>query len=693
MTQPKRHFSPEAIRRLALPVETAAAPPGADPDRTMAIQLPGFVEEPTGGDVAALQAALARLRHAIDPAEVAESRLGPSTRDAVRRLQAAAGLVRTGVVTPETAGQIKRELEHRYFTDAPHRAAKVQALLTSLGHRIDPAELASRKVGTSTAAAIQQFRQRTKARGVSWWLDEALVERLRAEALNARLGSRTQFGKAQRTLLRALTIAKLDVPIGTDELNARQAGPGTQAALRAFQAKYRLPASGRFDLATMDKLDAVAASKPAPVKTLKVKSALGLSPLKRGAKLNMRGGHVAAAQQALAHFGYAIPMGEHGEARYGKATRQAVLAFQAAKRLPQTGALDGPTVKALNRDLLAALPASEQPLAHYRLRGSVRDDRWRPVKGAKVRLAFRSLAGEGATIATRVTGETGFYDLPYDPPRDPNTKEVVKPLHLVVTFTGPDNAPLGSRILFNPTPIQWTNQTAGDRPYRGPSLYETQRAALDAVLGGLGVTDLVEDGERNDVTVAALESGLTQYEVMRLVLAVRAAKHVGDTALGAAVYFGFIAQGLPGTLPEELLAATDEWTRIGELTAATASGILLLGPERQAEAFARAADDNLVPIGIVRDEEAVLAALTTRSVTAVLDAPPVGGDASLRQLLDSSQLDAAHYDGVAAMLLARGGTSEAFWTDLTGAAGELGGDDVVADVAAAVEAAAIADGY
>ncbi|GAA1677258.1 hypothetical protein GCM10009830_25240 [Glycomyces endophyticus] len=693
MNQPKRHFSPEAIRKLTLPVETAAAPPGADPDRTMAIQLPGFVEEPTGRDVAALQASLTRLRHAIDADELAESRLGPSTREAVRRLQASAGLMRTGVVTPETAGQIKRELEHRYFTDAPHRAAKIQALLTSLGHRIDPDETATRKVGTTTAAAIQQFRQRTKSRGVSWWLDEALVERLRAEALQHRLASRTQFGKAQRTLVRALAVAGLDLAVSADELNARQAGPGTQAALRAFQAKYRLPASGRFDLATMDKLDAVAASRPVPVKTLKVKSAIGLGALKRQARLNMRGGHVATAQKALAHFGYPIPMSEHGEARYGKATRKAVLAFQADKHLPATGQLDGPTVKALNADLLAALPESEQPTARYRLRGSVRDERWRPVKGAKVRLAFRSLAGEGETLAQRVTGESGFYDLPYDPPRDPDTKAVLKPLHLAVTFTGPDGAALGSRVLFNPTPIQWTNQTLGDRPYRGPSLYETQRAALDAVLGGLGVTDLVEDGDRNDVTVAALESGLTQYEVMRLVLAVRAAKHVGHPSLGAALYFGFIAQGLPGTLPEELLAATDEWTRIGELTAETAAGILLLGPERQAEAFARAADDNLVPIGLVRDEESLLTALTARSVTAALDAPPVGGDASLRQLLDSSTLQAAHYDNVASMLLHHGEPSEAFWTDLTGAAADLGGGGVVADVAAAVESAAIANGH
>jgi peptidoglycan hydrolase-like protein with peptidoglycan-binding domain len=693
MNQPKRHFSPEAIRKLALPVETAAAPPGADPDRTMAIQLPGFTEEPTGKDVAALQASLVRLRHGIDADELAESRLGPSTREAVRRLQASAGLMRTGVVTPETAGQIKRELEHRYFTEAPHRAARIQGLLTALGHRIEEGELASRRVGTSTAAAIQQFRQRTKSRGVSWWLDEALVERLRAEALQARLGSRTQFGKAQRTLVRALSIAKLDIQVGADELNARQAGPGTQAALRAFQAKYRLPASGRFDLATMDKLDAVANSRPAPVKTLKVKSALGLSTLKRQARLNMRGGHVAAAQQALAHFGYPVPMSEHGEARYGKATRKAVLAFQADKHLPATGQLDGPTLKALNGSILAKLPDTEKPLAHYRLRGSVRDERWRPVAGAKVRLAFRSLAGEGPTLAQRVTSATGFYDLPYDPPRDPQTKEVAKPLHLVVAFTGPDGADLGSRVLFNPTPIQWTNQTLGDRPYRGPSLYETQRAALDAVLGALGVTDLVEDGERNDVTVAALESGLTQYEVMRLILAVRAAKHVGHPALGAALYFGFIAQGLPGALPGELLAATDEWTRIDELTAETAAGILLLGPEQQADAFANAADANLVPIDLIRDEEAVLTALTDRSVTAALDAPPVGGDATLRQLLDSSQLQPSHYDSVAAMLLHHGEPSEAFWTDLTGAATELGGAPVVADVAAAVETAAIAGGY
>jgi len=693
MNQPKRHFSPEAIRKLSLPVETAAAPPVGDPDRTMAIHLPQSLEELTGKPVAALQASLAKLRHAVDPAEVAESRLGPSTREAVRRLQASAGLMRTGVVTPETAGQIKRELEHRYFTDAPHRAAKIQGLLTALGHDIDEGEIAKRRVGTTTAAALQQFRQRTKARGVSWWVDEGLVQRLRSEALGARLASRTQFGKAQRTLQRAMTIASLDVPIGADELSTRQPGPGTQAALRAFQAKYRLPASGRFDLATMDKVEAVAASRPTPAKQLKVKSALNLDTLKRQAKLNMRGGHVAAAQKALAHFGYPVPMAEHGEARYGKATRKAVLAFQTDRALPATGQLDGRTLQALNTKIKAALPADKQPVPHYRLRGSVRDELWRPVPGAQVRLAFRSLEGPGKSIATRITSAAGFYDIAYDPPRDPNTGDIVKPLHLIVTFTGPTKADLGSRILFNPTPIQWTNQTIGDRPYRGPSLYERQRAALDAVLGGLGVTDLVEDGDRNDITIAALEAGLTQYEVMRLVLAVRAAKHVGDPALGAALYFGFIAQGLPSTLPEELLTATDEWTRIDELTADVAAGILLLGPEKQSAAFARAADDNLVPIALVRDEEAVLTALTERSVGAVLDAPPMGGDASLQLLLDASKLEASHYNTVATMLLAHGETSEAFWTDLTGAAADLGGDAVVADVAAAIETAAITAGH
>lgn len=698
MNQPKRPFGPEAIRKLALPVETAAAPPGADPDRTMAIQLPrgpadGAFAEPTGKSVAALQASLARLRHPVDPAEVAESRLGHSTREAVRRLQASAGLTQTGVVTPETAGQIRRELEHRYFTDAPHRAAKIQGLLTALGHRIDADELAGRKVGASTAAALQQFRQRTNARGVSWWVDEGLVERLRAEELRARLSSRTQFGKAQKTLLRAMKIAKLDVPIGPEEVRSRQAGPGTQAALRAFQAKYRLPASGRFDLATMDKLEAVAASRPAPVKTLKVKSAQGLAPLKRQAKLNMRGGHVAAAQKALAHFGHPIPMTEHGEARYGKATRSAVLAFQSEKGLPGTGQIDGPTLKALNGTIAAALPAGERAHPHYRLRGSVRDELWRPVEGAGVRLSFRSLEGEGDLIAARATSASGFYDLAYDPPRDPDTGRVLKPLHLIVHFTGPDQTPLGSRVLFNPTPIQWTNQTAGDRPYRGPSLYERQRAALDGVLGGLAVTDLVEDGDRNDITVAALEAGLTQYEVMRLVLAVRAAEHVGDAALDAALYFGCLAQGLPGALPEELLTATDEWTRIEELTAATASGILLLGPERQAEAFARAAEDNLVPIALVRDEETVLAALAERSVGAVLDAPPVGGDASLRSLLDTSRLGASRYDAVASMLLRHGEANEDFWTELTESAEDLGGAAVVADVAASIETAAIAAGH
>ncbi|GAA2130227.1 neuraminidase-like domain-containing protein [Glycomyces algeriensis] len=689
----QRHFSPEAVRKLALPVEAAPPMPGGDPDRTMAIHLPRRPEESTGKPVAALHAALAKLKQPVDPAEVGASRLGPSTRDAIRRVQVSAGLMPTGMVTPETAAQIKRELEHRYFTAAPHRAAKIQGLLTALGHRIDPDELSGRKVGPTTAAALAQFRQRTKSRGVSWWVDEGLVQRLRSEELQSRLGSRTQFGKAQRTLLRALKIASLDASIPADELGARQPGPGTQAALLAFQDKYKLPASGRFDLATMEKVESVAASKPLPAKQLKVKSALALSPLKRQAKLNMRGGHVAAAQQALAHFGYAVPMSEHGEARYGKATRLAVLAFQADRFLPATGQLDGRTLKALNLKIANALPDHLQAVPHYRLRGSVRDELWRPVKGAQVRLSFRSIDGEGPLIATRVTSEAGFYDIAYDPPRDAQTGAVAKPLHLIVQFIGPDQTPLGSRILFNPTPIQWTNQTIGDRPYRGPSLYERQRPALDAVLGSLGVTDLVEDGDRNDITVAAMEAGLTQYEVMRLVLAVRVAKHVGHPALGAALYFGFIAQGLPGSLPEELLTATDEWTRIEAMTAEIAAGILLLGPEKQSAAFARAADENIIPIGLVRDEEAVLTTLAARSVGAVLNAPPVGGDASLKSLLDVSKLEAAHYDTVGSLLLQHGEASEAFWTDLTGAAEDLGGNAVVADVAAAIETAAIAAGH
>ncbi|GAB4004796.1 hypothetical protein GCM10029992_50830 [Glycomyces albus] len=263
----------------------------------------------------------------------------------------------------------------------PHRAARLQELLASLGHEVAAAERSKRRIGPTTARALQQFRAATGAPGVGWWVNEELFERLRAAELNKRLGSRNQFGRAQRKLLRALRIAKLDVSIAREELEARRPGASTVAAIRAFQAKYKLPATGQIDPATMDKLEAVAASRPAPVKPLKVRSVV--APLRKQARLNMTGKHVTAAQEALAKLGHAVPKAEHDAATYGKGTRRAVLAYQQAKGLAPTGHVDGPTQKALNADLLAATPDRERPEPRWRVRGSVRDELWKPSKASR----------------------------------------------------------------------------------------------------------------------------------------------------------------------------------------------------------------------------------------------------------------------------------------------------------------------
>ncbi|GAB3232092.1 hypothetical protein GCM10027447_27590 [Glycomyces halotolerans] len=688
------HLPPKEIRRLGLPVEADLAQPGrVDPNQTMMIRVGGTAgAEPSPSKVAALHESLARLGLDLDPGEVARKELGTATRAALRRLQAAGGLTETGRVTPETANHIKRELEHRYFSETPHRTAKLQQLLASLGHPIDHSERSKRRIGPTTATALQQFRAATGAPGLSWWVDEALVERLRATELNQRLGTRNQFGKAQRKLLRALRVGKIDASLSRTELDARRPGPTTVAALRAFQTKYRLPTTGTFDLATMDKIEAVAASLPAPVKTLKVRST-AIAPLRKHAKLNMTGKPVTAAQEALARLGHTVPKPEHDAAAFGKGTRKAVLAYQAAKRLTPTGHVDGPTRKALNADLLALVPERERPRPRRRVRGAVRDDHWKPLTGVKVRLSHRTATGkEGDLIAERVTGGKGFYDLPYDPPRDPRTG-AARPLHLMLTFTGADGTALGTQTLFDPKPIQWANLTLGDLPYRGPSAYERLREAVDTALAGTALTDLVESGDRQEVTVTALAAGATQEQVMRLILAERAAAADDQAALTPALYYAYLVQSLPPGLPDGLLAATAEWTRIDELTEQVRKGIGLLDADQRARAFDAAADAGVLPIGEIRARDTALDALGTHAVAAALTTPGLIGPAPLQTVLDASNIAPEHYEAIASALIDHGAPTPEYWERLREEAEGIGLLDDWRDLVVTADLAGLTSGH
>lgn len=636
------------------------------------------------GGVGDLHRVLAVLRVDVAPAEVARGEFGPTTQAAVRQVQADLGLRATGRVTPADAEQIKQRLEHLWYAGNKTRAARVQEMLGQLGHRIDPAELRSRTFGPSSTAALRAFAPgRGEVR-----LDESLVERLRAEALTKRLSTRTQAVKAQKSLQRALRIAGLEARIDPAELRTGELGPSTRAAISAFQSRYGLPRTGAFDPATWYKMSSVNASKPGPMRKVDAPPAQRLAPVNRRLRLNMTGRQVATAQQALAFLGHDIEVGEHQQRRFGRTTREAVLAFQRGRRLPQSGELDQATLRTLNTEIAANTPG-DVPAPRWRIRGSVRDANWAGLSGVTVRISDQPVKGSGAVLAEKTTAANGFFDVPYDPPVDPATKQIRQPVSVTVTFLRSGQV-IGSRPLFNPTPIAWANLTLGDRPYRGPSEFEANLGALGPVPGATPVTGLVETADQHEVTRAALAAGLTQDAVMRLILAHRGAAALADPVIGAAAVYGWLAQNVPASMPDDLLAATDEWARIEPLTNEIMTALVFTDPDAAAAAFDAAVAENLVPVTVANNRAAILAALAGRRTSFALDKPLLTGSGTLRAVLGASALPAAKQPAVADAFVRNQGVGTAFWTELTNRAAEFGGPAVVADLRTTVDVAQIA---
>lgn len=287
---------------------------------------------PTAGkSVGELQSALLKLKLEVKPSDLARKEMGASTLEAVRTFQARAGLPTDGRLTPDTVAKLNAELAHNFVAQSKTRTQRMQELFLQAGQQIDSPELKSRKFGPSTEQALRTAQAKL---GISQdgRVSEVVIDKLREEALKAKLGAKTQVAQAQRTLLRALNIAKLkEVRIDSDELKGKTIGPSTQAAIKAVQTKYGLPATGQLDAATFDRLTSIAVSIPQPVRQLKARSAAELKPLKKNARLNMKSEHVSDVQSALAFLGFKVNESEFKNKVFGKSTRDALVSYQQAR--------------------------------------------------------------------------------------------------------------------------------------------------------------------------------------------------------------------------------------------------------------------------------------------------------------------------------------------------------------------------
>ncbi|WP_460821622.1 Tc toxin subunit A-related protein [Nocardioides ungokensis] len=560
-------------------------------------------------------------------------------------------------------------------------------MLTKVGFAPDSAETASRKIGASTIASVKDF-QRANGLSEDGLIGPKTLGTLREAALTATLSTKRQTYLLQRRIRRAAEIRHLDVTIDAGELSARNLGPSTQDAVRKLQTSLGLPATGTVDTTTFERINSVAASRRGPAPKVGPPDPADLETIPRQLRLNMANKHVPTLQRALAFLGHAPAEGELKASRFGASTRQAVIAFQAASGLPQTGAADAATVRALNLQIRAATPGPEHS---YRIRGAVRDASWTGRPGVTVELSSDPPTGAPVVLATRTTLANGFYDLPFEVPKDPASGQSIPSLALRVRFTAPGGAEIGTKRVVNPTMITWVNFTEGDYPYRGQSLQETQLAALRAA-GCADVTTLVETEDRPEVSRIAQVAGLSQDDVMRLVLAARAAAKLG-AQLDATVCFAFLAQSLPSSLPNDLLAQTHGWTLIEQLTDLVASGVAAMEPELAAAAINAALEQNLVPVSLAARRDAVLADLAAARRRFALDQPLLVGNGTLRAALQNSTVPPAKYDAIADAFVQAGGLGPSFWSLLDASPATYGGAAALSSLERTVQVGTVAKNF
>jgi peptidoglycan hydrolase-like protein with peptidoglycan-binding domain len=646
-----------------------------------------------GRPVGELQGALMRLDLAPDRSDIARKELGASTREALKKFQADAGLAADGTPTAETLAVLNTQVAHRFVATSKPRTARLHALLRDAGQDIPDEEVSARRFGEATGAALKAA-QAALGLPQSGLVDAALVDALRERATAARLGTKRGVGQLHGALVRALRVAKLEeARLDPAELRGRKIGPTTEAAVTAFQAKYGLPQTGRVDAATMDRIGSVAAAVPSPrPAAVKPVAAAELRRLDRPARLNMAAPHVRQAQQALAFLGHRVEEVELREGRFGGTTRAAVLAFQRANGLAETGHVEKATLRVLNREIAAANPAAATGLG-WRMRGSVRNELWKGLGAARVELWEAPVSGAPRKLAETRTQANGFYDLRYDPPREPATKAVRATPRFEIRAFAADGSEIKRMVRLGATRIDWANFTKGDLPYRGTSVFAERTARIEAVTGAGTLPALVETAAQRQISTAASATGLRPDDVLRLVLAHRVAALLADAALDAPALYAFLGQDLPAGLPGDLLASTTDFTLIGQLVDRAATALAFTEAAALTAALQRATALNLVPVETLRQRDAILAALAATARRFALEKPILPGNATLAGLLGLSAIPLGARLEVASVFLQHRGFTPEFWTALGTRAAALGGAANMADFRLVTELGEVAKNF
>jgi peptidoglycan hydrolase-like protein with peptidoglycan-binding domain/5-hydroxyisourate hydrolase-like protein (transthyretin family) len=472
------------------------------------------------------------------------------------------------------------------------------------------------------------------------------------------------------------SLQRLDYKIERTELEEKKPGQTTQAALRLFQEKYKLPVTGKINYETEKRITSVIASRyavppPAP-KTFKFNKPEELKLLSHPLRLNMQKDTINDLQKALAWMGFPINQTEVDARQMGVTTRNAVMEFQKQSNIPITREVDRATAGILNAKI-KQINASAVNVEKYRVRGSVRDALWVGKQGIKIVVYEKGLRKTIQKLGEQDVFKNGFYDILYTPPINPDTGKIKNPYHLEIRVIDGTGTELDKSIYFNAGQVIWANFTEGPEKYQGNSVFEDQMHLLTKSLQGLAIEDIEETVQHRDIYHLYEDSGIPMEQIMLLSLSHRLSRHFNQPEiLTPEAVFAFLQQNLPPELPDDLaptsedLDNTSQWpVYIAQLIETVSQGLVFLEQPIQEDALESAVAQNLVPRKVSTKRSQIISALQQLRTDYALEKPLLVGDGNLHTLLQIANIsDTNKQQTVARYFLNNRGVNQKFWDEL-----------------------------
>ena len=253
-----------------------------------------------------------------------------------------------------------------------------------------------------------------------------------------------------------------------------------------------------------------------------------LQLLDKPISFGMQSDDVAQVHRALLALGFTVPDAERATRTLGPGTVAVVKALQAQFGLSPTGVVDAPTVRAINAEL------DKLNTARRVVRGRVRDASGDPAAGLTVQAFLQGPSGETPAGEAVKTEQDGSYTLSYPPPSGGRADLRIQVSTVIIRINGQtivplDTMPSGASILTDAGPLEVVNFELSGEANPPRSEFELLLSDLKLRLNGRELAELVEDRERHEVSILAIESGYPPELVASLALAHRLEKESGDS--------------------------------------------------------------------------------------------------------------------------------------------------------------------